>query len=82
MRKHPNYHEQLKTLDEEVLRNDRLKAVTELEQKYEKTKNEKTIKELNQASEIKTLRIEFFYLVSSWRCLSSLLCFLHSDRKL
>ena len=51
------YHEQLKTLDEEVLRNDRLKAVTELEQKYEKSKNEKTIKELNQASEIKTLRI-------------------------
>jgi len=51
------YHEQLKTLDEEVLSNDRLKAVTELEQKYEKSKNEKTIKELNQASEIKSLRI-------------------------
>ena len=51
------YHEQLKILDEEVLSNDRLKAVTELEQKYEKSKNEKTIKELNQASEIKSLRI-------------------------
>lgn len=51
------YHEQLKTLDEEVLSSDRLKAVTELEQKYEKSKNEKTIKELNQASEIKSLRI-------------------------
>ena len=52
------YHEQLKTLDEEVLSQDRLKAVTELEQKYEKAKNEKTIKELNQASEIKSLRIK------------------------
>ncbi len=52
------YHEQLKALDEEVLNNDRLKAVTELEQKYEKSKNEQTIKELNQSSEIKSLRIK------------------------
>ncbi len=37
---------------------DRLKTVTELEQKYEKSKNEKTIKELNQDSEIKSLRIK------------------------
>jgi tetratricopeptide (TPR) repeat protein len=51
-------HEQLKALDEEVLNNDRLKAVTELEQKYEKSKNEQTIKDLNQSSEIKSLRIK------------------------
>ena len=55
------YHEQLKTLDENVLSKDRLKTVTELEQKYEKSKNEKTIKELNQDSEIKSLRIKVLF---------------------
>lgn len=55
------YHEQLKTLDEDVLSKDRLKTVTELEQKYEKSKNEKTIKELNQDSEIKSLRIKVLF---------------------
>jgi tetratricopeptide (TPR) repeat protein len=52
------YHEELKTLDEEVWSKDRLQTVTELEQKYEKSKNEKTIKELNLDSEIKSLRIK------------------------
>jgi tetratricopeptide (TPR) repeat protein len=49
--------EKVKVLDEERLNTERLEAVTELEQKYEKAKNERTIKELNQESEIKNLRI-------------------------
>ncbi len=57
------YIEKVKTLDEERLNTERLEAVTELEQKYEKEKNEKTIKELNQESEIKNLRIRNLFFV-------------------
>jgi tetratricopeptide (TPR) repeat protein len=51
------YNEKVKVLEEERLNTERLEAVTDLEEKYNKAQNEKTIKELNQDAEIKNLRI-------------------------
>jgi len=52
------YLEQSKQLDEEVMMNDRMDIVTELEQKYNKSENEKKISELNKEKEISGLRIK------------------------
>lgn len=52
------YLEQSKQLDEEVMMNDRMEIVTELEQKYNKSENEKKISELNKEKEISGLRIK------------------------
>lgn len=57
------YNEKVKTLEEERLNTERLEAVTDLEEKYNKAQNEKTIKELNQESEIKNLRIRNLFFV-------------------
>lgn len=50
--------ENLVAIDDSLTSEKNTEKIVELEQKYEKSQNEKTIKELNQEAEIKNLRIK------------------------